>query len=807
MDAVFMSLMAAGMRLLSVLIVFLSLLSFNPISVANNNSNPVGLDELFINVESVLPGFGGFYVENDFLVIVLTATPPAGNLRQFISERLAKVRPEVAEMALAGRVQIVRGDFSFRQLYSIKESLTRNPFPKMVLVDVDERRNRVLVGVEDEDSVADVLRHLSGIGVPLDAIVVEVWGPIVPLATLRDRVRPIGGGLQIAFPLTPPYFGVCTLGFVAIRDGVLGYVTNDHCTSQSGLVDGTVHHQPLPDNVFGQEVVDPPFFTDGCPSGYVCRYSDAVFGRALSPSDMDFGRLMRTAGLGSIDIFGRWIIVSETAFPVVGEVLNKVGRTTGWTQGTVTNTCVTTFVSGTNWVRLCQDIVAANVGGGDSGSPVFRIVDDAGGRVSLYGVLWGGSSSGTLFVFSNMQNLERELGQLITFGYSVTFHRAGIPSGVEWGVTVNGYRHTSTGSKITVTGLSGDVSYVYDGVVPDPAPSKRYVCDVGCSGVVSGPANVTASYATEFRVVFSASGLGSDAFGVVLRVNGVDYGFGSLPISMWFRSGSVVNYEYNQFIGSSVDGKRYRWAGVSGMNQTGRSGSFTVTGGGELSGLYTVEYRLEISTEPASSGLTIPPAGSYWYDANSQVVVRALSRPLHSFNHWVLDGSTIYGDNVVVRMDGPHRLVAVFSSGSSCFDFGRPTSPVEPGCFQVTEMTGYTSYFGYGWLAKHMLGSEVRGLESNSLVMDFVYGVGRGVFMVDVPYGNYRVTVIVGDKAYPQMPMEVVVEGTKLMLSTHFGEYSLVTADVSVSDGRLELEFYGYGAVWRVNAVIIEALP
>jgi hypothetical protein len=255
------------------------------------------LDELFINVESVLPGFGGFYVEDDFLVIVSTATPPAGNLRQIISERLAKVRPEVAEMALAGRVQIVRGDFSFRQLYSIKESLTRNPFPKMVLVDVDERRNRVLVGVEDEDSVADVLRHLSGIGVPLDAVVVEVWGPIVPLATLRDRVRPIAGGLQIAFPPTPPYVGVCTLGFVAKRDGVLGYVTNDHYTSQSGLVDGTVHHQPLPDNVFGQEVVDPPFFTDGCSSGYVCRYSDAVFGQASSPSEMDFGRLMRTAGL------------------------------------------------------------------------------------------------------------------------------------------------------------------------------------------------------------------------------------------------------------------------------------------------------------------------------------------------------------------------------------------------------------------------------------------------------------------------------------------------------------------------------
>ena len=32
--------------------------------------------------------------------------------------------------------------------------------------------------------------------------------------------------------------------------------------------------------------------------------------------------------------------------------------------------------------------------------------------------------------------------------------------------------------------------------------------------------------------------------------------------------------------------------------------------------------------------------------------------------------------------------------------------------------------------------------------MDFVYGIAGGVFMVDVPNGLYRVTVIVGDKAY-----------------------------------------------------------
>ncbi len=797
--------MYAGVKLLSAATALLFLLSHIPTHVADEGGQPSTLDELFLSIESELAGFGGFYIENDTLVIVSSEVYPTANiLRWTVANSLTKLRPDIAMMALVGRIQVVGGDFSFRQLHSIKESLTLNPLPKVVLVDVDERRNRVLVGVEDEGAVDDVMAILSDRGVSLDAVIVEVVEPIVPLASLRDRVRPVAGGLQIAFPLTPPYVGVCTLGFVAIRGGVLGYVTNDHCTSQSGVVDGTVHHQPLPDNAVGVEIVDPPFFTTDCPPGYVCRYSDAIFGQAFTSGIMDFGKLMRTAGIGSLEIVGRWNIVGESAFPVLGEVLNKVGRTTGWTQGSVINTCVTTFVYGTNWVRFCQDRVAANVEGGDSGSPVFKVIDPAAGNVVLYGVLWGGSSGS--FVFSNMYNIERELGPLTTFGYSVTFFRTGMPGGVEWGVTVNSIRYTSTGSSITVSGLSGTVSYQYDGVVYGSI-NTRYLCSNGCSGTVNGPTNLTAAYIAEYRVVFNALGVGADASGPVLKVNGIDYGLASLPLSVWFPSGSTVSYEYYMSVPSSVGGKRYSWSNTSGMGQTTRSGSFNVYGAGQLNGYYTVEYRLDISVTPSSSGLTIPPVGSYWYGSGAEVVVRALNKPLSSFDRWILDGSEVYGDRVVVRMNGPHTLVAVFSVGISCFDFGRPTSPVESGCFQVTDMTGYTSYFGYGWLSKHSLESEVRGLESNRLLMDFVHGVGRGVFMVDVPNGNYRITVIVGDKAYPQMPMEVVVEGTRSIVSADFGNYHITTTDVSVSDGRLEIEFYGYGYVWRVNAVIIEALP
>ena len=111
--------------------------------------------------------------------------------------------------------------------------------------------------------------------------------------------------------------------------------------------------------------------------------------------------------------------MGETSSPVVGETLNKVGRTTGWTRGTVSATCVNTNVAGTNITQLCQGFVNAGVAGGDSGSPVFRVTNaPASGDVRLYGILWGGNSAGTLFVFSPIGsvNIQRstELGPLTT---------------------------------------------------------------------------------------------------------------------------------------------------------------------------------------------------------------------------------------------------------------------------------------------------------------------------------------------------------------------------------------------------------
>ena len=94
----------------------------------------------------------------------------------------------------------------------------------------------------------------------------------------------------------------------------------------------------------------------------------------------------------------------------VGTRVHKVGRTTGWTSGTHTNTCVTVNVSGTNLTLICQDLVSAGVAGGDSGSPAFQRV--GGNRVKLAGVLWGGNGAGTQFVYSPISQVQGELGSL-----------------------------------------------------------------------------------------------------------------------------------------------------------------------------------------------------------------------------------------------------------------------------------------------------------------------------------------------------------------------------------------------------------
>jgi hypothetical protein len=285
----------------------------------------------------------------------------------------------------------------------------------VVFTDADETRGRVVVGVLDRGVEGLVRATAARLGVAAQDVEIVETEPIFQVATLRDLTRPVVAGVQIRFSAY-----VCSLGFNATRNGVWGFVTASHCSDQQGTVDGTQYYQPVnqvPAEFIGTEIADPPYRRNigGCPRGRVCRYSDSNF--VDGAVTFALGTIAKTTGPnnGSLEVAGSFNISGE-GVASVGNTANKVGRTTGWSQGAVTRTCTNTGVSGSNIVLLCQTFVENNsaiiVQGGDSGSPVFRI--DSGGNVALLGNLWGGNSSGTLFVYSPMSGIERELGELAT---------------------------------------------------------------------------------------------------------------------------------------------------------------------------------------------------------------------------------------------------------------------------------------------------------------------------------------------------------------------------------------------------------
>lgn len=285
--------------------------------------------------------------------------------------------------------------------------------PQTVFADHDEAANRLVFGVEHSGVARGVENALERLGIPSSAYQIQVTEPIQLMSSLQDQHRPTLGGIQIRFSNF-----LCTLGFSVDHSGGRSLITNSHCTDRQGGTEGTVYYQPLStsDPPIAVEVDDPEYFKGGeCPRGRQCRYSDAA--RALYESGVgSLGEIAKTTGVndGSLEVAGSFDITSQdnssTSF---SGTVNKVGRTTGWTQGGVTNTCVTVNVSGSNITQLCQTLVRKPgtqiVAGGDSGSPVFKGTSNT----QLVGILWGGNSSGDLFVFSPLKNIQDELGAVV----------------------------------------------------------------------------------------------------------------------------------------------------------------------------------------------------------------------------------------------------------------------------------------------------------------------------------------------------------------------------------------------------------
>src|SRR5256712_1896781 len=349
---------------LTVLLLTLTLISTTipayAITPATHARAAKGLDDMFDDVATSVPGFGG--IDWD------------GNTRKVsLPDPAQKVMAEHAIGAVcgaarvpAGGVQTLKGTYGFHQLHAWYNHLGAVfNIQGVVYTDIDEKANRLTVAVEKQGLVASVQTEVSTAGVPQSAVNIVIADPIYTQVTLQDQVRPIQGGLQIQFSNF-----LCSISYNAVRGGVAGFVTASHCTDIQGGVEGTLYYQPLTaSNTFiGTEIADPIYTKATCTAAgvkgnHVCRYSDTSFEQLASGVQQTVGAIEQTdtVNTGSLTIAGSFRVVSEGP-SLVGQTVNKVGRTTGWSQGQVTNTCVNTGVSGSKYVQICQAWASATYG-------------------------------------------------------------------------------------------------------------------------------------------------------------------------------------------------------------------------------------------------------------------------------------------------------------------------------------------------------------------------------------------------------------------------------------------------------------
>ncbi|MEL6544602.1 MAG: hypothetical protein AAFQ82_08240 [Myxococcota bacterium] len=368
---------------------------------------PRNTDVRFTEVTWRVPEFAGAFIDGDDLVIQLTELNDATQ-----SAAVAAVNDIIgSDRELPENVRFAEAEFDFASLMGARvQARTLMGISGVTSLSVNERSNRVRLGVEDDASRRRAASELRLLGIPAEMVNIEVSPAFRPLQNTVE-VRPVVGGTQIQNGN-----GSCTLGFVGVRAGVRGFVTNSHCTLTQGGVEGTVLSQPGDSGSrIGVEMVDPTYFSGGgCPSGRRCRLSDSAWATLDDGVTSERGRVYR-------DSLTRYRVVKEYLYPLDGETLRKVGRTTGTTSGEVSETCEDMNVADSDITLLCQARVEAQSAPGDSGSPVMKLLNPltypGSHPVAAMGVLWGGRD-GT-FVFSPVQNVEfgLELGNMnVKFG-------------------------------------------------------------------------------------------------------------------------------------------------------------------------------------------------------------------------------------------------------------------------------------------------------------------------------------------------------------------------------------------------------
>ena len=457
--------------------------------------NPTGDDnDLLYCIWTVEQRFGGFYVDSTNPSVVqawLTGDEPTDHAAAAVLNEVNRLWGRDFTSTTAHQA-----DYTMAQLKRWFDAVVSDPGDSIEAVDLDESANRLALYGSDWEAatVAAIKDHASGLGVPAEAISVkqvdsrlepptpdpipgarrssDATEPAVPIGEQRltRALNPFVGGAEIKGG------GVaCTATMtVALEnedgDNESGFLTADHCggvlTTWQAYGTGSTGDRKLgvtTRTATGLDRnIDIAYVKWDGPDGV-----NLGVGFIARPVEKNTARKGVTKTQLSLDPDHPYFEVAGIRRPVSGEVVHKVGRSSGWTSGEIRGTCVAQVSIGDPAQSVCSaDWFSMHIMTGDSGSPVFAI--EADGRVSILNVVSGFS-----------------IGHRFGPALEVMFHSQGIDE-IRVAPTPNDYDADDDGlievaSLVQLNALRWDTDG--DGVSGDPKYAGAYpaaLSDMGC---------------------------------------------------------------------------------------------------------------------------------------------------------------------------------------------------------------------------------------------------------------------------------------------------------------------------------------
>ena len=375
-----------------------------------------------------IPGLAGFYLDTAGNVVV--AIKDRGETKPTQSLLRSKFQRELGRTRVrhpSADVFLQEATYSFLELKEWRDRLMNANIlsvPGVVWLDLDEVQNHVVIGLDVGADAVGPRVVAQSLGVPAGAVEVEVTDPYVSQQTLRDEFRPVLGGIQIQ-RVSGTSRVACTLGFTAMRNNEQVFLTAGHCSPNVTATDNVAQFQPLAPLTHADSVTMSPIgretlqFSEPCGSRR-CSYSDAaVYGLIPSPA-WGLGRIAQPVSgcfpgpcnppVLNIGPSPYWVIDTTYQGFVVNDLVSKIGSATGWSQGSVSRTCVDVSPSSSVTYR-CQMFATYGADDGDSGAPILLdIQGGADSTVTLGGIHSGRSGSNR--VFSPWSGIVQDYGSL-----------------------------------------------------------------------------------------------------------------------------------------------------------------------------------------------------------------------------------------------------------------------------------------------------------------------------------------------------------------------------------------------------------